>query len=216
MKFIEIIQSSLLLLLSYESITLVDSYDDSSCAYFTSHVVATPLLECSSVSIPNGNGGDPTQYSWNFECDSAGNIECNYFMGDTKCSEDKKAGSTLIDTLAGEVQCIGSGFNCHTVDITISGFTDPSTCDDENDFTTYSFVIEECIPSTIGDAISSAKMSCDNEKLYFEYYAATSDCTGDGETYTYEYFNDLDGCWDIKCGLHRQEGGGTYVVNDNI
>ena len=206
----DIIETLPILLLSL----VVHGYDENSCAYFTTHVVATPLLECSAVSIPNGD--TPTQYSWDFECDSAGNIHCNYFIGDTKCSEDAKGGSTLIDTLAGEVQCIGSGFNCHTVDITISGFTDPSTCDDEDDFTTYSFVIEECIPSTIGDAISSAKMSCDNEKLYFEYYAATSDCTGDGETYTYEYFNDLDGCWDIKCGLHRQEGGGTYVVNDNI
>ena len=194
--------SSILLLLGTNN-----AYDENSCAYFTTHVIASPLSTCSGVSIP-----DSQKYSWNFECDANGDIMCNYFLGDTQCNQAAYAGSTGVDTLAGGAQCMGSGANCHTVDITVKGYTNPT--DDcsavaDDDFTTYSFVIEECIPSTMGGAQSSAKMSCNDKELFFEYYSDSNDCTGNVESYTYEYYADLHGsCWDIQCGLHREEGQG--------
>eukprot|EP00486_Rosalina_sp_Unknown_P001523 CAMPEP_0201564060 /NCGR_PEP_ID=MMETSP0190_2-20130828/1898_1 /ASSEMBLY_ACC=CAM_ASM_000263 /TAXON_ID=37353 /ORGANISM="Rosalina sp." /LENGTH=145 /DNA_ID=CAMNT_0047979691 /DNA_START=507 /DNA_END=941 /DNA_ORIENTATION=+ len=62
----------------------------------------------------------------------------------------------------------------------------------------------------MGGAHSSAILSCDKDKLYFEYYEGTGDCTGDSmEQYTYEYYDDLNGCWDIFCGTHEEIGVGT-------
>ena len=66
------------------------------------------------------------------------------------------------------------------------------TCEDDDDFASFSFVVDECIPSAIGEELFSAKLSCDSEKLWFEYYTGCTDCTCDDmESYTYEYYNDF-------------------------
>eukprot|EP00484_Ammonia_sp_Unknown_P007587 CAMPEP_0197073108 /NCGR_PEP_ID=MMETSP1384-20130603/210438_1 /TAXON_ID=29189 /ORGANISM="Ammonia sp." /LENGTH=310 /DNA_ID=CAMNT_0042511935 /DNA_START=865 /DNA_END=1797 /DNA_ORIENTATION=- len=181
-------------------------YSDESCAYFSTHVVASPLHACSAYSY------DDTQYSWNFECDEADNVVCNYFLDDTECTHEKQASSTPIDLVGGFAQCVGSGDNCHTVDIKIKGFTDTSTeeCTDDSDFFEFSFVVNECIPSTIAGVEYSAVLQCDSEKLWFEYYTGCKDCScAQMERYTYEDYDDLDGCWDITCGIHEEQGVGT-------
>ena len=181
------------------------SYNDDSCAYFSTHVVATPLTKCSTYSYKT------TQYSWNFECDKNDDVNVKYFMSDTDCTPNKLAGQSQVDTSAGEVQCYGSGNNCHTVDITVYGFTNKESCDDKNDYYQFSFVVDECIPSYIGGNKYSAKLSCDKEKLWFNYWSDSDECNGNMQTYTYEYYNDINGCWDIYCGLHEEEGTGTFA-----
>jgi len=134
----------------------------------------------------------------------------NYFVDDTECTDIYLEASSPVNFEGGESQCIGSGTNCHTVDIKVVGFTDDTatTCDDPSDYASFSFVVDECIPSEVEGTQFSAMLSCDAEGLYFEYYTGCNDCDCAMETYTYEKFDDLDGCWEIKCGEHTLSGIG--------
>eukprot|EP01084_Bolivina_argentea_P215143 365231_1 len=114
---------------------------------------------------------------------------------------------TSVDEIGSAYQCIGAGSNCHTVDITVKGFTGGDSCEDENDYYAFSFVVDECVPSVLEETNYSAILSCDSEKLYFEYYTGCLDCICEMETYTYEYYSDFDD--------NSDDDLNGFIVHDN-
>eukprot|EP01083_Nonionella_stella_P121245 364236_1 len=183
---------------------IVSAYDANSCAYYGLHEVATPLGACNSFSH------DAETYSYKFVCDEYQDVALQSFS-DTECTQSDFVQDVGDDEEGSTLQCIGSGENCHTIDVAITGFTDTTTdtCADASDVATFHYVVDECIPSTVEGIQYSTLISCDAEKIWLEKYTNCQTCDCEGEEYTTLFYTDLPGCFDITCGSHVFTGTGT-------
>eukprot|EP01084_Bolivina_argentea_P213360 362383_1 len=175
------------------TISAIDTTSSTSCAYYANEEVAIPLGVCNSFS------SDTDQYSYQFVCDAYGGVEINTFS-DAECSQADFVASSGEDEVGTSLQCIGSGENCNTIDVTLTELTTAGSCDDASDFQTFHYVIDECISTTVEGIAYSSLLSCDAEKLWLDYYVGCESCDCDGEQYTEIYYDDLPGCFDINCG----------------
>eukprot|EP01084_Bolivina_argentea_P196423 336699_1 len=189
------------------------------CAYTTTGgIVATPLGSCSTFS-QTSTTGQSFSFDFSYENDK---LNWNYYS-DLDCKRLLFAANPS-DGL--NIQPNGKGNSCDTVDITKKGsfspYSDDCSVNDDtmNDYYTMSYVVNECITSSINGQDFSAILFCNKEKVYFNFYTDCNDCSSKCrmKQYLYHYY-DTDDCWDIVCNSNSKytnfiEMDSAHIVND--
>jgi len=180
---------------------IVVGEENGKCAYSAMGMIAVPLGSCSVYSME-----ETTSMSYSSDYSYEGTtLNWNYYTG-LDCRGESKT-YEMDEVMQGihhlNLQLDGEGSNCNTVDVRVSGSYSELTegCDSSvntNDFYSRSYVVDECISSEMEGY--SSKLMCDDEKIYFNYYAECTDCSCKMEQYVYQYYADKGAdCYDVTC-----------------
>jgi len=185
----------------------IDAPPSDGCAYSASGVIATPLDTC-SVYAQKSSSGRSYSYSYSVK----GNDVFWNLFSDEACTDLDSANlmdSTMLSLRDSNIFASGEGAMCDTVDIVQHGAYTPYAddtrdCTDSSDYTSMSFVVNECIADASTES-SSAMLLCDNDKIWVNYYSQCTDCHCDMEQYAYKQYSQ-DACWEVTCNAVATSG----------
>merc|ERR1712228_1089295 len=188
-----------------------EEFNKDSCAYATTGgIVASPLGFCSSYSQMATNG---RSFSYDFTQDTESDDVLNWnYYSDLDCETLAYTALPMDDEVnegAIVTQLIGSGDNCATVEITKTGsyspYSDECSVSDEtaDDYFTSTYVVNECIGASINGQKASSILMCDDDGVYFNYYAGCTDCSCSMQQYAHYY--DDEACHQMVCNTQTKK-----------